>query len=95
MREAKAIVQQVVMNYRPEAGRGKKTIQQLLVDAQLVEASGGEAGEEGGGGAGSVGGLGGLGADRSFVNEVMGLLKNLCEGHFLPMQNLLRQQVRV
>lgn len=85
VREAKAIVQQVVMNSKPVAGR-KKTLHQLMDEAHMGDAEFGDAGN------GSEPGGGALGVDRSFVNEVMALLKNLCEGHYLPMQDLLRIQ---
>ncbi len=80
IRETKAIVRQVVMNAKPDPGK-RSTLHALMDEANIMEEMNSNEDQDEG-----------LRSDRSFVCDVLSFVKNLCEGHFLPMQNLLRKQ---
>jgi hypothetical protein len=77
-RERKAILAQVVSNARPERGV-KQTIEQLM---SLYKGDDDQVGSPD---------LEAV-SDVSHIEQVLGFLKNLCEGHYWQMQLLMRHQ---
>lgn len=77
VREMKTVVNQVILHARLDKSKAM-TLKELVAKETSAEST--EHGEDA------------SHTDHSEIKDVLSFLKNLCEGHFLDMQNLLRRQ---